>query len=577
LRVRAQADEQEAEQQGQPEASPKRQRHGGPRSEEVAAGDARNVDLPLRCAGDFRQPPAEESGRLPSDGLRRRDGNEDGSHRQEEGYRGHSELKVLERPRSMVVRRGRFAGHALALGDGMLHPALVATLVHERRAVGQDCMRQRPDSQSPRKQQKPQRSRLQAALTLGGGGKGRHVSWGRSVHYASRCLADATETSFALGRRPSAHLPRTVASEMERKRQGRWADARRVAAAVALALWLFAPLASAHLTRVSTSDWSLGDGAASAELQFFQGDFVGLIPSGLSDADAEARVLALVAETTFVRSGDKLCQLGSHTISAKGDAFLVKAAWRCPAAGARWSVRLGVLELLPAGQTHLARVSVGGEVVERIAQSATPAFEVDVNPTVWAAAWRFLRLGVEHIFTGYDHIAFLLALLLLGGRFLDLVKIVTSFTIAHSVTLALAALGVLNPPSRWVEALIAASIVAVAGENLWVLRTAKDTSARVATALQHRWRITFAFGLVHGFGFAAALQELKLPRSALVAGLVSFNLGVEVGQVAIVALAFPLLSWLRGLRGFQPWGPRLLSGAIAAFGLVLLLQRVRGG
>ena len=190
-----------------------------------------------------------------------------------------------------------------------------------------------------------------------------------------------------------------------------------------------------------------------------------------------------------MRSGDKPCQLGSHTISAKGDAFLVKAAWTCPAAGARWSVRLGVLELLPAGQTHLARVSVGGEVVERIARSATPAFEVDVNPTVWAAAWRFLRLGVEHIFTGYDHIAFLLALLLLGGRFLDLVKIVTSFTIAHSVTLALAALGVLNPPSRWVEALIAASIVAVAGENLWVLRTAKDGKRegghRAPTPLAH--------------------------------------------------------------------------------------------
>jgi hypothetical protein len=363
---------------------------------------------------------------------------------------------------------------------------------------------------------------------------------------------------------------------METYGHRRWAHSRRLAAAAALALWVFAPLARAHLTRVSTSEWSLNDGAASAELQFFQGDFVGLIPSNVSDTDAASRVLALVAETTFVRTGDKLCQLGGHTISAKGDAFLVKATWTCPDGGPRWSVRLGILELLPAGQTHLARVSVGGEVLERIARSSTPAFELDVNPTVWAAAWRFLRLGVEHIFTGYDHIAFLLALLLLGGRFLDLVKIVTSFTVAHSVTLALAALGILNPPSRLVEALIAASIVAVAGENLWVLRAAKGGSARVAAALKHRWRITFAFGLVHGFGFAAALQELKLPRSALVAGLVSFNVGVEVGQVAIVALAFPLLSWLRSLRGFQPWGPRLLSGAIAAFGLVLLIQRVRG-
>src|SRR5208283_4026777 len=125
-------------------------------------------------------------------------------------------------------------------------------------------------------------------------------------------------------------------------------------------------------------------------------------------------------------------------------------------------------------------------------------------------------------------------------------------------------------------ALIAASIVAVAGENLWVLRRASGASARLANALRHRWRITFAFGLVHGFGFASALQQLHLPRSALVAGLVSFNVGVELGQVTIVALAFPLLSWLRSLRGFQPWGPRILSAAIAVFGLALLVLRLGG-
>lgn len=343
---------------------------------------------------------------------------------------------------------------------------------------------------------------------------------------------------------------------------------------VALAGCLFAAAAHAHLTRVSTSEWTLDDGVASAELQFFQGDFVGLLPGGIPEPEIEARVLGLVTDTASVRDGEKTCQLQAHTISTKGDAFVVNAAWACPERGPHWTVRLGVLELLPSGQTHLARVSAGGQVVERIARSATPTFEVDANPTVWAAAWRFLRLGVEHIFTGYDHIAFLLALLLLGGRFVDLVKIVTSFTIAHSVTLALAALNIINPPSRWVEALIAASIVAVASENLWVLRAAKGGSARVASALKHRWRITFAFGLVHGFGFAAALQELKLPRAALAAGLVSFNLGVEVGQVTIVALAFPLLAWLRTLRGFQPWGPRALSGAIAVFGLVLLFQRL---
>jgi HupE / UreJ protein len=356
-------------------------------------------------------------------------------------------------------------------------------------------------------------------------------------------------------------------------RQG---SVRTASCFLVLASVLLGPAVEAHLTRVSTSDWTLDDGTASAALQFFKGDFVGLVPAGLSETAVGERVLALVTDTASVRAGDAPCPLRSRSIASTGDGWRVQASWRCETGGERWSVKLGVLELLPSGQTHLARVSVGGEVVERIARSSTPTFEVDVNPSVWAAAKRFLRLGIEHIFTGYDHIAFLLALLLLGGRFLDLVKIVTSFTIAHSVTLALAALGILNPPSRAVEALIAASIVAVAAENLWVLRGARGGAERVASALRHRWRITFAFGLVHGFGFASALRELKLPREALVAGLVSFNLGVEVGQVAIVALAFPVLSWLRRLRSFQPWGPRLLSGAIAVFGLVLLVLRVAG-
>jgi HupE / UreJ protein len=349
-----------------------------------------------------------------------------------------------------------------------------------------------------------------------------------------------------------------------------------LATMAAMALLLPEPAANAHMTRVSTSDWMLEDGAASASLQFFQGDFVGLVPPGLAEAEVAARVLALVTETASVRAGDAACVLSGSSILPRADAYAVKASWTCAGAGPRWTVKLGVLELLPSGQTHLARVNVGGEVVERIARSSTPSFEVDVNPSVWAAAKRFLRLGVEHIFTGYDHIAFLLALLLLGGRFLDLVKIVTSFTIAHSVTLALAALNIINPPSRWVESLIAASIIAVAGENLWVLRGPAAAGARVASALRHRWRLTFAFGLVHGFGFASALRELNLPRSALVAGLVSFNLGVEVGQVTIVALAFPVLAWLRTLRNFLPWGPRLLSAAIAGFGLVLLALRLSG-
>jgi len=372
--------------------------------------------------------------------------------------------------------------------------------------------------------------------------------------------------------RPTRLGPRTVSTEMRPPAEPR--PVRALLVAVMAVAWLAAPAASAHLTRFSTSDWKLEHGTATAELQFFQGDFVGLFPPGAAEAEAAERVLSLVTDTAKIRAGGTPCLLESRVITPNGDGWNIKASWSCPGADADWTLTLGILELLPPGHTHLARVTAGGQVVERIARTTTPTIEIAVNPSVWAAAWRFLRLGVEHIFTGYDHIAFLLALLLLGGRFVDLVKIVTSFTVAHSLTLALAALGFLNPPTRWVESLIAASIVAVAGENLWALRPGQGKSARVASALQHRWRITFVFGLVHGFGFASALQELRLPRSALVAGLISFNIGVEVGQVAIVALAFPVLSWLRTLRHFQPLGPRLLSLAIAAFGMVLLVIRL---
>jgi hypothetical protein len=144
------------------------------------------------------------------------------------------------------------------------------------------------------------------------------------------------------------------------------------------------------------------------------------------------------------------------------------------------------------------------------------------------------------------------------------------------VTLALAALKVVVLPSSLVESAIAASVVAVALENLWALRAGPRRSERVHAALRHRWRLTFVFGLVHGFGFASALRELELPRAALAAGLVSFNLGVELGQLALVALAIPVLRALAAWRGFEPRGIRALSLGIGAMGLFWLGQRLGG-
>lgn len=158
-------------------------------------------------------------------------------------------------------------------------------------------------------------------------------------------------------------------------------------------------------------------------------------------------------------------------------------------------------------------------------------------PGVWARIREFLLWGAEHIFIGYDHIAFLLALLLVAGGWVELLKIVTSFTAAHSLTLVLAALDVVRVPSRITEALIAASIVYVAAENLWRARPGP-----ASRSMAYRWRLTFLFGLVHGLGFATALRDrlAELGGSILVPVL-SFNLGVELGQVVIVSVVFPLV------------------------------------
>ena len=137
--------------------------------------------------------------------------------------------------------------------------------------------------------------------------------------------------------------------------------------------------------------------------------------------------------------------------------------------------------------------------------------------TPWELAPKFFAAGVEHIMTGYDHLCFLIAVMLWATRIWPVVKIVTAFTVSHSVTLSLAALQLVNLPSHWVEIAIALSIIYVAVENFFTRK------------VDGRWRDTFAFGFIHGFGFASGLIELGVPQRAIVPALASFNIGVEVG------------------------------------------------
>ncbi|MBJ9988854.1 HupE/UreJ family protein [Paenibacillus sp. S28] len=145
----------------------------------------------------------------------------------------------------------------------------------------------------------------------------------------------------------------------------------------------------------------------------------------------------------------------------------------------------------------------------------------------------FLVLGIKHILTGYDHITFLVALIVIGLSTREALKIITSFTLAHSITLLLAAMHVINLNSRFVESVIALSICYIALENLF------------AKQVNYRWLITFVFGLVHGFGFASALEELVRGKSNLVLSVVSFNVGVEAGQLMIFLILMPLLYLIR--------------------------------
>lgn len=185
---------------------------------------------------------------------------------------------------------------------------------------------------------------------------------------------------------------------------------------------------------------------------------------------------------------------------------------------------------------QLLTVHYQGETYETVLTPRRPAFRQTAGGLLNQLS-SFVELGIEHIFTGYDHLAFLLGLLLLGGRWKGLVGIATAFTVAHSLTLIGAALGAFTLPGRLVELLIALSIAYVAAENLFLARTESPAPAR------WRWGLAFAFGLIHGFGFAGTLTELGLPTRHLVESLLAFNLGVELGQLAIIAAVFPLLLW----------------------------------
>ncbi|TAH11290.1 MAG: HupE/UreJ family protein [Curvibacter sp.] len=251
----------------------------------------------------------------------------------------------------------------------------------------------------------------------------------------------------------------------------------------------------------------------------------------------------------------------------------------CPAAGGDLALHYRLLFELDALHRGLLRLELDGLTHSAVLSpdAAHPRFAVGEASRL-SQFGQFLVQGVWHIWIGFDHILFLLSLLLPVvlvrrkgawqgvGRFRDALRevlwVVTAFTAAHSITLSLAALRLVELPSRWVESAIALSVVLAAANNL-----------RPVVG-ERRWMVAFGFGLIHGFGFASVLAELGLPQETLVLSLVGFNLGVEVGQLAIVAVFLPLIFLLRNTpfyRGGIFVGGSLLTMAIA---LVWLAERV---
>jgi len=247
--------------------------------------------------------------------------------------------------------------------------------------------------------------------------------------------------------------------------------------------------------------------------------------------------------------------------------------------GATLAITSVLLGEMPTGHRQILRVqtaagkllasgllsaSEASSIVPLPASHALPTGHDDPATFVPHTFVEFLKLGVEHILTGYDHLLFLFGLLLVCDRFGRAIRIITAFTIAHSITLALATFDVVTLSPDVVEPLIAASIVYVGVENLIRGREVKWRTA-----------LTFAFGLIHGLGFAGVLREIGVGRdgSGVLVPLASFNLGVEMGQLAIAAVVLPVIWQLRKRPGFLRIAAPALSVLIVFAGIYWFLQR----
>jgi len=282
-------------------------------------------------------------------------------------------------------------------------------------------------------------------------------------------------------------------------------------------------------------------------------------------APSQGRLLGFLQAKVTIVAQERRCEAGPGFLRPpppQGESVTLVVDFACADPVRDLLIRDDLFDVLGADYHTLARIEAPGFSGQFAFTPETRETRVVVGGAGGGGTVSFFLLGIEHILSGYDHLLFLLGLLLRGGGWVSLAKIITAFTLAHSVTLALAVLNLVVLPDRLVEAVIALSIAFVAAENLFL-----------SPVVSRRWLVSFCFGLVHGFGFSSALRELGLPRQGLVLSLLGFNLGVETGQALVVALALPALVILRRTG----WEPRMVTSsslAILVIGLVLFVERV---
>lgn len=321
---------------------------------------------------------------------------------------------------------------------------------------------------------------------------------------------------------------------------------------------LLAGTAEAHDPGLSAAELRIGKERLTAEVTFARSDVQAVLTASGIASDA----LEVEVDGRHVQPNQAAVQIDESNA--------VHFQIEFPATeGSRLGVWSRIIGSLPRGHRQYITIKdeQGNLLAEQMLDAASDRVEISLAETASATGDRsfsqFIVLGFEHILTGYDHLVFLLGLMIAGASFRAVAKIITSFTLAHSITLALATLDVVRLSPSVVEPLIAASIVYVGIEN--ILR--RD--------LNWRWLLTFGFGLVHGFGFASVLREMGIGAGGASSAipLVSFNLGVELGQIAIASLALPLIWKLKERPAFVVRYAPACSLLISLAGAFWLIER----